>query len=327
VSGLFAEIRAACAEVVARARFVRLDPQALEGLARALVSERAAPPSYDATTHHRGTPASTLAYVITLDAINFGSGWFPRLRKRAGRSGYYTIAMGLKDRFDREGAWGAAELAELRVEQVARVLGQESADAELAELMELFARALNELGEHLLARHGGRFEGLVEEAGGSAERLVGTLARMPLYRDVAHYRTPSESEAGLAVPFYKRAQITAADLALAFEGRGAGRFRDLDQLTAFADNLVPHVLRMAGALRYAPELEKRIEAGESLAAGSAEEVEIRAAGLQAVERLVEASRRAGMPTTAREVDAVLWQRGQRPEIKAHPRHRTRCPWY
>ncbi len=38
--------------------------------------------------------------------------------------------------------------------------------------------------------------------------------------------------------FYKRAQIVASDLALA----GVARFADLDRLTIFADNLVPHVL-------------------------------------------------------------------------------------
>ena len=325
MTALFAGIRAACAEVMARARFVRLDPVALEALARELLGEPAAPPAWDPTTHHRGAPSSTLAYVITLDAMNFGSGWFPKLRKRAGRSGYYTLAMGLKDRFDNEGAWRAAELAELGAGEVARALGQDLADPELAELMQLYARALADLGELLLARYRGRFEGLIEEAEGSAARLVLALARMPLYRDIAHY--PSGAADGFAVPFYKRAQITAADLALAFDGQGAGRFGDLDELTAFADNLVPHVLHVTGALRYAPELERRIGDGALIASGSTEEIEIRAAGVHAVERLVDALRRAGRRTTARELDFALWQRGQRPELKARPRHRTRCAFY
>ena len=46
--------------------------------------------------------------------------------------------------------------------------------------------------------------------------------------------------------FWKRAQITANDLALA----GVAEFPDLDRLTIFADNLVPHVLRVDGVLRY-----------------------------------------------------------------------------
>ena len=46
--------------------------------------------------------------------------------------------------------------------------------------------------------------------------------------------------------FYKRAQIVPNDLAVA----GVADFRDLDRLTIFADNLVPHVLRVDGVLRY-----------------------------------------------------------------------------
>ena len=31
--------------------------------------------------------------------------------------------------------------------------------------------------------------------------------------------------------------------------------------------------------------------------------------------------------TARQIDALLWSCGQRPEMKAHPRHRTRTTFY
>ncbi len=43
-------------------------------------------------------------YMLTLDAINFGSGWFPTLRKRPGCSGYFTVAWALADRFRARGA-------------------------------------------------------------------------------------------------------------------------------------------------------------------------------------------------------------------------------
>ena len=64
-----------------------------------------------------------------------------------------------------------------------------------------------------------------------------------------------------------------------------------------------------------------------IGSGAPEEIEIRAAGVQAVERLVEVLRAAGTPATAHEVDHWLWHRGQRPEIKAHPRHRSRNTFY
>lgn len=316
----FAELRAAAARVMARARHVRIDEAGLAALAGRLLADPPPPPSPDPVAHHVGTPASRLAFVLTLDAINFGSGWFPRLRKRAGRSGYYTISMGLKDRFDAEGPWSADDLARLSPADLARVTGQTLDDPAVAELMALFARALNDLGALLAGRYGGRFEALVAAAGGSGARLVGLLAEMPLYRDVSRYDD-------FDVPFYKRAQITVADLAIAFDGEGPGRFDDLEELTCFADNLVPHVLRCEGVLHYAPSLAARIDAESPLTHGSPEEVEIRAAGVHAVEGLVAAIRASGGQTSAHAIDMALWQRGQSPEIKAHPRHRARCPYY
>ncbi len=156
------------------------------------------------------------------------------------------------------------------------------------------------------------------------QQLFAVLSEMPLYRDVSHYSSPAGS---FEVPFYKRAQITCADLATAFEGRGPGAFADLDRLTVFADNLVPHVLRREGVLRYGAELLARIERGDLIDAGSAEEVEIRSAGVHAVERMCALLARRGTPCEARQLDSWLWHRGQSPRIKAAPRHRTRSVYY
>jgi hypothetical protein len=321
VSDLLARIPQACAEVAACARSVRIDERGFEKWVEALAS---APPvdaavSADPVHHYRGSTEATLAYGVTLDAINFGSGWFPELTKRERKSGYFVIAGGLARHFEKRGPWSAVELRRLDASRCAEVLDQAGNEG-VRELMELFARALNDLGAWL----GGRFEGsflrAVEAAEGSAARLVDLLAEMPLYRDVAHYD-------GFEVPFYKRAQITASDLDAAFLGEGPGRFGDLERLTIFADNLVPHVLRCDGVLRYDPDLASRIERHELLAPGSPEEVEIRAVALHAVQRAVEALRGRGVAASARRLDTLLWNRGQRPEIKAHPRHRARCACY
>jgi hypothetical protein len=50
-----------------------------------------------------GEPGDVAAYLLTLDAVNFGSGWFPTLRRRPGRSGYFTVAWALADRFRAHG--------------------------------------------------------------------------------------------------------------------------------------------------------------------------------------------------------------------------------
>jgi len=317
---VFEEIRTAAAEVMARARFVRIDEAALEAFSTQL--GRAPLPEIDVDPAHEeiGDPETTLAYVLTLDAINFGSGYFPFLQKSPGRSGYLTIAHRLESRFRTDGCWSPAELEGLDAEACAEVFGQDLRVPEVAELMSLYATALNDLGVFVRERHAGRFERVVEAADASAAALVAELSRMPFYRDIARYDH-------FDVPFFKRAQISASDLHTAFAGAGNGRFSDIDDLTMFADNLVPHVLRRSGVLVYAEGLARRVDDGVEIPSGSPEEVEIRAAGVHAVEACVRLLRANGVSATARRIDGVLWNMGQRPEIKAHPRHRTRCTYY
>ena len=88
---------------------------------------------------------------------------------------------------------------------------------------------------------------------------------------------------------YKRAQIFAADVWGAFRGQGLGSFGDIDRLTMFADYRVPVVLAQMGVLRYSAPLAARLAAGEELEPGCAEEVELRALSIVAVERVREAT--------------------------------------
>jgi hypothetical protein len=307
MADLVSEIRAACARVAARARHVSIDADAIPAYAASLALE-AAPGAPPATAAHGARREQRAAFWLTLDAINFGSGWFPTLRKRPGRSGYQTIAAGIEERFAREGPWRAAELIELTPAEIAAAVGQDPAH----ELMALFARSLNDLGAHIRDERGSSFSTLVDGAGGSAVALATQLARWDSFADVGTYD-------GDTIPLYKRAQLAAADLARA-DVLDAG---DLDRLTLFADNLVPHVLRVDGILRFDSGLVARIERGELIEHGSREEVEIRACAVHAVELIV-ASRPGAC---AADIDQLLWNRGQQPRYKAVPRHRSRCTAY
>ena len=288
--GLCGEVRRSSAAIAARARHVAIDTGALERI------EPGPPHALDPARHFlEGSREDVAAYLFTLDAINFGSGWFPTLRKRPGSSGYHTVAAALADRFRSLGPWSNDELRTLTADDLAAVLGQTRGH----ELMDLYATALNDLGEFLGERHP---LDVVEAATGSAERLAESLTAMPYFRDEG---------------FWKRAQITPNDLALA----GVAEFGDLDVLTIFADNLVPHVLRVDGVLRYAPALADRIDREELLPPGE-EEREIRACAVHACELIAV---RLGMPP--RMLDVMLWNRGQEPRYKARPRHRTRTVFY
>jgi hypothetical protein len=297
--GFTGRIRRAAARVAERARSVRIVDAAIEPYAATLSSE--SPPAPDlegATLEERA------AFSLTLNAINFGSGWFPTLRKVAGKSGYRTVEAGLRA----HGPWSAEALAAMTAEEIAAATGQDPAH----ELMGHYARHLRELGDRVRDAHEGSFLPLARSGEGSAERLAAHLGSWPTFRDVSSYE-------GADVPFFKRAQIAAADLAIS----GIAPVDDLDALTLFADNLVPHVLRIDGVLEFDPDLVARIDAERLIEHDSPEEVEIRACALHAVELLVAAHG----ATTATAVDNVLWNRGAAPRYKAHPRHRARTTDY
>jgi hypothetical protein len=303
------DIRSACAWVAARARSVSVVEEQIRPYARTLEAQNGGP-ALDPELHLLdGSLEDRAAFFLTLDAVNFGSGWFPTLRKRPGRSGYGTIAGALRARFATRGAWSARELKAIEHREVAAVTGQDPGH----ELVRLWTDSLRALGERVAAEYGGDWLDVVASAGGSAVGLVEVLA------DFSSFAGDASDYQGRSIPFYKRAQIAAADLHLG----EVVEFSDLDRLTAFADNVVPHVLRLDGVLRFDDDLVARIEAGELIEHGSLEEVEMRACTVHAVE-LIAAARGS---TSAQAVDHLLWNRGAGERYKAHPRPRVRTTAY
>jgi len=310
-------VRQACAALAGRSQLVRIDEGALDRLA---VQLDPTPPVPYEEERWTGAPEDRAMAVLAWNAVNFGSGWFPHVRKLPGRSGARTLATRWHDHVDRHGVPTAAWLAEVTVEQVADVFGQ-PLDGEVRGLLDAFASAWQELGEHLLTRHHGSAAAMVAAAGGSGAALAEELAALPAWDD-------RHVVDGAEVPLCKRAQIVVSHLAAALADDDLGRFHDLDRLTAFADNLVPHVLKVRGVLAVDPTLDTRIEREELLRSGERGEVELRALGVHAVELLVERLRAAGHDgATAAGVDHRLWQAGQAPAVKARPRHRCRCTYY
>jgi hypothetical protein len=296
------EVRAACAWVSARARSVRIDERVIAEYAAGLPGAEEA----DASAPFLDDPETAAAFAICMNAINFGSGWWPTIRKRPGLSGYGTMAAGVTDRFGSNGPWSAPELQAMGAAEIAKVVDQDPEHP----LMEQFATALRDVGDHIRSDHGGRFRGPAEKAA-SIPDLAGLFASWDSFADVSPYDRRG-------VPIYKRAQLAAADLRRA----GVAKLPGLEHLTAFADNLVPQVLRMDGILVLDSDLTARIEAGSLLEHGSAEEVELRACSVHAVELLAAASRLAPA-----EIDSALWNRGRGSRYKSLPRPRSRNTAY
>lgn len=278
-------VRRASAEIAEAARHVRI----VDGVDSAVDGVV----GFDPERHPlEGDPEHVARYVLVIDTINFGSGWFPTLRH--GETEAMTDAL---TGFARsEGIWWE-RLSSLTAGDVASVLDEDPAH----ELMGLYAQALRELGGWAAGRDALELVALAE---GSAAALAQMLA--------------SELSFFADEPFYKRAQIAANDLVLA----GAAQFADVDDLTVFADNFLPHVLRLDGVLEYAPDLAARIDAGTLLEPGSAEERELRACTITACERL---AARAGV--APRILDNWLWNRALESGYASRPAHLCRTIFY
>jgi hypothetical protein len=216
------------------------------------------------------------------------------------------MAGGVEERFADAGPWSTEELLAMDAETIGAAVGQDPEHP----LMPQFAAALRDIGEHLRAEHDGRYLGVVERAA-SIPALAGALAGWDLFADGSEYD-------GRRIPFFKRAQLAAADLHRA----GVADLPGVGQLTAFADNLVPHVLRVDGVLELDPALTARIEAEELLVHGAAEEVELRACAVQAIDLLAATSN-----LTPAEIDSALWNRGRARRYKSLPRPRSRNTAY
>ncbi|GAA5839479.1 hypothetical protein JCM3766R1_003557 [Sporobolomyces carnicolor] len=225
-----------------------------------------------------------------------------------------------------------------------RWYGKEASDAELKDvlrtdqeeempLLNERIRVLREVGGVLCDKYDGSFEPLLASANHSALSLVDKVtALFPCYDDVTSYPTiPSP------VFIRKRAQILVAETWAAFEGKGFGRFDDIDQLSMFADYRVPQILHSLGTLTYDEHLTRILVDGENLDNGSREEVEIRCGSIVVVEHIKEEIRRlvtegrldVEVPNSVL-LDFLLWDLAKVEEAKGKatlPHHRTRSVFY
>ncbi len=301
-----------------QARWVRVDPQAVRALADRMRDLPAI--AWDREYHFQGEEELTLRYLLALDALNFcfwpvsplmGKKWSVPGPDGKERTGYFALAYALRRAAEDDPSFFAPEaLARAEADRLRAVLGE-------IPLVPWRVRALREVGQTLLGF--GSAQEFFARSHRSCRRLVELVtAHLPLFRDAALHR-------GREVLFHKRAQILCADVAGTFDKEGPGAFRDLDWLTAFADYKLPQLLWAGGALALHPALAQRLRHLVPLAAGSAEEVELRAATIVAVEDLVSALRLLGRVVRPFEVDWMLWNLSQSKLPVPHPRVRT--PFY
>lgn len=196
-------------------------------------------------------------------------------------------------------------------------------------MLEERAEILRSVGRVLTERFDGRFRHLVAgaaprlyndgERDGERDGIVDRLtANFPRFDDVSRYGDAT-------VRFNKLAQL-GVWVAYTSVG-GAMRLDDLDQMTAFADYIVPLGLELLGILHYSDELAATIASHTMLPRDSPQEVEIRAHTVYAVALLTEAInaiRPAASAIVMGQVDARIWTHFH---TTFRPHHLTRTIMY
>lgn len=306
--------------VVDAARDVRIDDAAVDCWAKSVTQAELRPPAHDLLKHLPGDESQLANLVLLISALNFCFWSEDPIRiewrgKMYERFNAMFISLMLAARYDP--AWFDARywLSVPRAE-----LDQVLSGKGTLLMMDERERVVRETAQTLLERFDGQFMHAVESVNRRAWDLaVLLMANFESFRDVSRY-------GDLPVYFMKRAQICPIDLSIAWQSHDYAPMKNMESLSAFADYRLPQSLRHLGIVVLSDALAARIEAEEELPAGSAEEVEIRAATIEAVERMRHAAISAGKPAATWEIDWYLWITSHDPAIRVN-HHRTRTVYY
>lgn len=213
-------------------------------------------------------------------------------------------------------------LAEVTTDQLGEILRGSIPIPMLAERAEI----LRQVGEVLVRDFGGRFTGLIDAAeprlrGADGTGIVDLLtSRIARFDDISPY-------GDRRVRFDKLAQLAVWMVHTSLGGQAGFPLTDLDQMTAFADYIVPVGLEVLGIIEYSTDLGRTIAAGRMVERDSSQEVEIRAHTVTAIALLTDAINRirpADRQVVMAQVDARLWTHYH---VTFRPHHLTRTIMY
>ncbi len=320
-------VLSSCRFVAGHAADVLINQAKVADTAGQIIDQNIEIPPWDPYFHFSDDTARTLYYVLVLDALNFCFWGLPGQKRWCityeGReyNGYWALALVLKDAFLHEvPLWEPRYLASIGEDELHAILHRNGNGVTIP-LFHQRRNHLNEVGEVLLRDYGGDYCAYVKAFNGDAVAFVNAVVRdFSSFRDEARYENR-------LVRFYKRAQILVSDTAATCHGKDRGSFKNLDDLTAFADYKIPQVLRRLGILVYSERLARLVDSRVILEPGSSEEVEIRASTVCAIDSLRRELEKNGRKCRAVEVDWLLWQMGQEPSPADLPYHLTRTVYY
>ncbi len=314
-------VRRSARWIAEHSRDVRIDREAIAAYSEAEIwKSQVQAPGWASEYHYSDSDELTAAYVFVVDTVNFsfwGDPKWHRTYEGQELDGYWALAAALKEAVTADPSFlNSRHLAEIDAAQLERILG----GSPTIPLLRERAENLRELGRWVTTRFGGRYLDILRDVHRDAIELIRmVVTELRSFQDEAVYK-------GIPVSFYKRAQILAADLQGASNGKSWGRLSRMDELTAFADYKLPQILRHHGILRYSPVLAAPVDNKVPLPAGSQQEVEIRGNTVWAVELLSQELQGRGVDLAPYQVDGLLWLASQE-SGEMRPYHRTRTIYY
>lgn len=306
--------------VMEKARLVSIDEAAVGRWAKETPPDALRPSGHELIGQLTGSQEGLANLVLLIDALNFCF-WSSNPLQFEWRGRMYHryeamfVSLMLATRY--EPKWRDAEYwLSVPSSELREML---TGKGELL-LLDEREQIVRETGRILLERFDGQFMHAIESVSGRAWPLaVLLMTEFDSFRDVARFQ-------GEIVYLMKRAQICPLDISACWQAHGHPGLSGLDELTAFADYRVPQALRHLGIIQFEPELAETVDRDEEIAPGSDVEVQIRAATIQAVDKMVKALSGAGKRACAWEIDWYLWGLARSGVIQAK-HHRTRTVYY
>lgn len=349
-SDIFSKIRLSCKKLTDNNLYVKINSESLEKFASSLSGEEIRKSS----ENRRGFPLKfssirqEVNFLCTLNLLNFGSGYRVVLHETCGRGSQETVCFGVIG-MHLSGDITARILAGLSLMEIANLFGirieedfelqpgiHSTRPTKLKPFAEKIRSVLQETGRLLLNYQCEDFLDFIFGKNPSANSLTQPLSVVPLvqklidtfpaFADVYHFPIKGVEE---TIYIYKKAQLVVADLFHKLKNKDARfNFPDTNQLTVFADNVLPTVLRHAGVLTVSDELAATIETNS--APSTRQAAELRASAIVACDLIVNAlsaSQGQTKPIECQELDYFLWEYGKRPEIRQLPRHSSESIFY
>ncbi|XP_030753726.1 queuosine salvage protein-like [Sitophilus oryzae] len=319
--------------IAENAKFVTIKQEGIEKLGNVLVEEFTSgslqPANFSQVEFHpKPDDLHVLDWLFVVDTLNFcfwnyddAEGW-----KVEGYTGYFalcaTINRALKEKVDILNPKFYSTISEEQLKKIFR----SDTKVEIPLLAERL-KCLHEVGAVLQENFESSFDNVVKKAQNSAKSLLNLIiSNFKCFQDEALFESKQ-------VSFYKRAQILVGDVWACFKGEGTGYFKDIDEITMFADYRIPQTLLWYGVFEYNNELLKKLESNAVLKNGDREELEIRACSIHAVELLKDYAnkRLETKKINSILIDHFLWdfRRKHVTEIdeKGLPFHKVLCIYY